>query len=107
MRRPASVIALRTDGASAHPLQDDDVCLLPISGWQAGRGKIRSATRRPDGRRKGKRKDTHPQLSAGKHGDLRGDGPTRIDVTQPAVTWHPTMSRIFRGNSNTRCYCPR
>jgi len=31
----------------------------------------------------------------------------RIVVTQPAVTWHPTMSRYDRGNSNTRCYCPR
>jgi len=91
----------------AHPLQGDDVCLLPGSGWQAGGGRIRSATRQSGDGRWGKRKDTHPQVSAGKHGDEQGNGPTRIDVTQPAVTWHPAMTRRSRNNPNTRCYCPR
>jgi len=97
------VIALRLKGRYAMAF----ACDLPGFGWQAGGGRIRTRHGSRCGGRWGKRKDTHPQVSAGKDGDGRGLCPTRIDVTQPAVTWHSTVSQLCRGNSNTRCYCPR
>jgi len=82
---------------------------LPVACiWLASRGRGRSAARGGRQAAAGEtERHTHPQVSAGKYGDEQGNGPTRIGVTQPAVTWHPAMTRPGRYNPNTRCYCPR
>jgi len=101
------VIALRADGPGRIRCKAMTfACCLVLAGKPGEGGSEARHGSRGDGRW-GKRKDTHPQVSAGKHGDEQGNGPTRIDVTQPAVTWHPAMTRRSRNNPNTRCYCPR